>query len=358
MGKPKKNSIFYILASFYGIITEVRNRMFDLGILKSRSFDLPVISLGNLAVGGTGKTPHAEFLIQHLSKKFKIAVLSRGYKRETTGFVLANQNSTAKTIGDEPFQVFRKFPNLTVAVDEKRVRGIEKLLELNSEKDVIILDDAFQHRYVKAGLSILLTDFSNLFENDFMLPYGTLREWKRNSKRADIIVVTKCPIETQQSEFELIENTLNIKSHQRLFFSGFTYGEIYPVFPELNESSLERMNEETSILLITGIVKPELIVSYLQSYTNKIETKFFQDHHDYTKKDLEKVEKEFENLKGEKIIVTTEKDAARLKSNTYLSDKIKQNIYALPLQVKILNNEQDIFIQKIENYVRKNSGNS
>ena len=357
MAKPHKNIVFYLLSVLYGIVTETRNRMFDRGILKQHSFDLPVISIGNLAVGGTGKTPHTEFLIRLLSEKFRTAVLSRGYRRKTTNFVLADTNSTAQSIGDEPFQIFGKFPQVTVAVDEKRVRGIQNLLKIHPDVQVIILDDGFQHRYVKPGLSILLTDYTNLYADDYMLPYGTLREYKTNSKRTDMVVVTKCPEETQPDECKSIAAKLALKSHQQLFFSTFEYGQIYPVFPEVIRKPVAEITSETAVLLVTGIVKPQPMLDWLKKNTQKVKTRFYPDHYDFDKKDISEIEKDFIDIQGDKLILTTEKDAARLKSNPDLTEKIMKSLYALPLEVKILNNEQDIFIQKIQDYVRKNSGN-
>ena len=355
--KPGKNIIFYILSLIYGGLTTIRNCFFDWGILKQHSFDLPVISIGNLAVGGTGKTPHTEFLIRLLSEKFRTAVLSRGYRRKTTNFVLADTNSTAQSIGDEPFQIFSKFQNVTVAVDEKRVRGIQNLLKIHPDVQVIILDDGFQHRPIKPGLSILLTDYTNLYADDYMLPYGTLREYKTNSKRTDMVVVTKCPEEIQPDECKSIAAKLALKSHQQLFFSTFEYRQIYPVFPEVIRKPVAEITSETAVLLVTGIVKPQPILDWLKKKTQKVKTRFYPDHHDFDKKDISEIEKDFIDIQGDKLILTTEKDAARLKSNPDLTEKIMKSLYALPLEVKILNNEQDIFIQKIQDYVRKNSGN-
>ena len=357
MATPDKNIVFYLLSLLYGIVTEVRNRMFDWGVLKQHSFDLPIISIGNLAVGGTGKTPHTEFLIQHLSEQFQIAVLSRGYRRETAGFVLADKSSTAQSIGDEPFQLFSKLPDVAVAVDEKRVRGIENLLKTKPDIQVIMLDDAFQHRHVRPGLSILLTDYANLYTDDFMLPYGTLREYRKNSKRADMVVVTKCPEDIQPDEYKSIAWKLKLRQHQQLFFSAFEYGQIYPVFPEMIRKPMPEITSDIAVLMFTGIVKPELMLNWLKKNTQKVKTRFYPDHHHFDKKDIAEIEKDFIDLPGDKLILTTEKDAARLKSNPHLTDKMKKNLYALPLEVKILNNEQDRFIQKIQDYVRKNSGN-
>lgn len=357
MLKPGKNIIFYILSLIYGALTTIRNCFFDWGIMKSKSFDLPIISIGNLAVGGTGKTPHIEFLIQHLSEKFKTAVLSRGYRRKTTGFLLANNNSTAQSIGDEPFQIFSKFPQVIVAVDEKRVRGIENLLKSNPEIQVIFLDDAFQHRHVKPGLSILLTDYANLYTDDYMLPYGTLREYKTNCKRADIVIVTKCQEVIHPDECKSIAGKLKLRPHQQLFFSTFAYGQIYPVFPEMISKPVLNIAYETAVLLVTGIEKPQPMLNWLKKKTQKVKTKFYPDHHNFNERDILDIENNFIDLQGDKLILTTEKDAARLKSNSHLTETIKKNLYALPLEVKILNNEQDIFIEKIQDYVRKNSGN-
>ena len=357
MSQPHKNIVFYFLSLVYGIITEFRNWFFDIGILPGKSFSLPIISIGNLAVGGTGKTPHTEFLIKHLSEEFKTAVLSRGYRRKTTGFVLANKNSSAQSIGDEPYQIFSKFPDMTVAVDEKRVRGIENLLKTKSETQVIFLDDAFQHRHVKPGLSIMLTDYANLYTDDFMLPYGTLREYKTNSKRADIVVVTKCPEDFHFDDCKAIAGKLKLRQHQQLFFSTFVYGQIYPIFPELISKPILDITSQMAVLLVTGIVKPQPMLNWLKKKTQNVKTKFYPDHHNFNERDILNIENDFINLQGNKLILTTEKDAARIKSNAYLSDQIRKNLYALPLEVKILNNEQDIFIQKIQDYVRKNSGN-
>ncbi len=355
--KVNKNIIFKVFSLIYGAVTEIRNSFFDLGILKTKSFDLPIISIGNLAVGGTGKTPHTEFLIQQVSKNFKIAVLSRGYKRETRGFVLADKNSTAKTIGDEPYQLFGKFPAITVAVDEKRVRGVEQLLKQKPDTELILLDDAFQHRYIKPGLSVLLTDFSKLYTDDFMLPYGSLREYPKNSYRADIIIVTKCPENMKAEDCKDITNKLKPAKHQSLFFSAFNYGKIYPVYPDIISKPAMEINNATSVLLLTGIENPQPMLEWVQKKTSRVTTKFFPDHHDFSVNDITDIEKDFAVLKEGKFILTTEKDAARLKSNPYLTATIKENLYALPLEVKILNNEQDTFIKKIQDYVSKNSGN-
>lgn len=352
MAKPHKNWIFYLLALLYGRVTELRNFLFDKKRLHSVSFQLPIICVGNLAVGGTGKTPHTEFLLQLLGDTTKTAVLSRGYKRKTKGFVLADANTNAQLIGDEPFQIFTKFPLTKVAVDEKRVRGVMKLLNRVPETEVIILDDAFQHRHIQAGLNILLTDFNNLYTDDFMLPYGTLRELPKNSKRADIVIVTKCPADFRPESKEAYREKLKMLPLQELFFSTFIYGELVSAFGSNN--SVPKIDRETTVFLLTGIENPVPMQQYIEQFTKDIVPFLFPDHHDFTEKELNDIEAKWNLTTGNKLIITTEKDAARLKSNAFVSDRIKNNTFTLPLEVKIVNDEEKLFIQKINDYVRKN----
>lgn len=354
-----------ILAPFswlYGSITTVRNWLYDRGILSSRSFDLPVISIGNLAVGGTGKTPHVEFILNLLKPDKKIAILSRGYKRKTKGFVLADKNTNSKIIGDEPFQIFSKNRDVIVAVDEKRVHGIDRLCEIYPDLQVVILDDAFQHRQVNPGLSILLTDFSNLYTRDSHLPGGNLRESKKDSKRADIIIITKCPVNISPIEMRLIEKEIKIKPHQSLFFSSYIYNEIKPVFPDYI-SEIMTYNKikkaKTDVLLVAGIVSPQPIVEQINRYTNSLQTLFFKDHHTFQRQDLRLIENKLNKMAAqEKIILVTEKDAARIVSMTDFPESLKSMIYTIPIRVKILHDQEQIFTDKIISYVAENSRNS
>lgn len=361
MRQPKKHFILYPLSLVYGLITGFRNWLFDQDLLKSTEYRFPLISVGNLAVGGTGKTPHTEFILRILQNEWTIAVLSRGYKRNTKGFHLADATSTSLTLGDESFQIHQKFPNVTVAVDEKRVHGIEQLQSHITNLQVIVLDDAFQHRYVVPGLSILLTDYSNLYCHDLMLPAGQLREWKSGSTRANIIVVTKCPPNINPMEMRVVELELNIAPNQLVFFSCLQYEEFVPVFPEFisKEVTLSEIKEKkASTLLVAGIVSPESIVDYLKPNFSEVETLFFDDHHPFRKKDFNAISKRFEALTcTEKILLVTEKDAARLVSNPLFPEHLKQYTYALPIRVRILHNQEDQFIKKIRNYVRENSRN-
>ena len=261
MIKPGKNIVFYFLSLLYGGVTAVRNLLFDTKVLRSTEFSIPIISVGNLAAGGTGKTPHIEMLLKILGKKYRTAVLSRGYKRKTKGFVLAGNNVNAEQIGDEPFQIFTKFPESVVAVDEKRVRGVEKLLLLFPEISVILLDDAFQHRHIIPGLNILLTDYRLLFSEDHMLPFGMLREYPVGSRRADVVIVTKCP-EGEILKPEEYRKKLKLLPNQELYFSAFEYGMIYPVFKK--NGIVSEINRETTVFVVTELKIRRRCISILK----------------------------------------------------------------------------------------------
>ncbi len=350
----------YPVAWIYRLIVVLRNKFFDWGILKSKSFDLPVISVGNLAVGGTGKTPHTEYLIRLLESNYKVAVLSRGYKRHTGGYILATPESTAREIGDEPYQIYTKFPSVTVAVDEDRCHGIRRLMSLKeSPVDVVLLDDAFQHRYVKSGLNILLTDYHRLFCDDALLPAGCLREPISGKNRAHTIIVTKCPKDIKPIDFNIITKRLNLYPYQRLYFSSFRYGNLRAVFScPNNELPLSALTGK-SILLVTGIASPDSIFEELKEYTDKVVLLSFRDHHDFTHKDVALIKERFKELgKEERLIVTTDKDATRLLHHPSVDDDLKPFIYALPIEVEFLQKKQESFNQHIINYVRANTRNS
>lgn len=359
--KQNKHIILFPFSLLYGLVTGVRNWMFDRGMLKSTTFDFPLICIGNLAVGGTGKTPHTEFILSALQSEWKSAMLSRGYKRKTKGFYLADENSDSLTLGDEPYQIHQKFPAVKVAVDEKRVRGVNKLQSLFPDLQVIVLDDAFQHRYIETGFSILLTDFANLYSRDMLLPAGSLRETKSGSKRANIIVVTKCPIDLSPIDMRLIEMELKPATNQMLFFSSYVYDELVPVFPESVKKiwTYDQLKEsKAGVLLVAGIVSPEPIVKELSKYTDTIETLFYADHHAFQARDFTQISTQFDKIiTSEKIILVTEKDAARLLSSSILPEALKAHIYALPIRVEILLDQEILFIQKIKSYVVEDSRN-
>jgi tetraacyldisaccharide 4'-kinase len=344
------------LSWIYGLGVWVRNKLFDWGILPVEAFSVPVISVGNITVGGTGKTPHTEYLIRLLSRKYKVAVLSRGYKRKTKGFALADDAATSDTIGDEPLQMHRKFPSALVAVDADRRRGIKNLLNLPEDRkpEVILLDDAFQHRYVKPSLSILLTNRRRLIYADCLLPAGRLREPAANHVRADIIICTKCDESFEQVDFQIVEEKLHLHPEQQLFFSATGYKSLLPVFPENNaikKESIERLKKEDySFLLIAGLAHPDDLIQYLENYTSDLHSLIYPDHHAFNNKNIQEITETFDRIDNEnKVIITSEKDAVRLADNPYFPENLKAFIYYLPVEVIV--NQEEIFTQKIEEHV-------
>ena len=323
----------------YGLVTWFRNFFYDKNIFKSYQFKTPVICVGNLNVGGTGKTPQIEYLINLLSENYKIATLSRGYKRKTKGFVLANKNSNAEILGDEPYQFYSKFKNILVAVDEDRKSGIENLLSLKNKPDIILLDDAFQHRKIHASTYILLSAFDDLYCDDFILPAGNLRESCNGAKRANIIIVTKCPKNLSKPERNLIEAKLNLMPYQKLFFTFIDYETA--IFNDHKHIKVEDIIDNEK-LLIAGIAKPKPFFEYLKSDKNIILE--FADHYNFKRKDIEN----FKILSQNKIIITTEKDYARLKDN------FKENLYFLPIKCSFIDNQNffnNLIIQSISKYI-------
>ena len=316
--------LLFPFSILYGIIVTVRNWLFDLGIKKSTSFELPIISVGNLSVGGTGKTPMIEYLIRLFAEK-KITVLSRGYKRATQGFVLADETTTVTDIGDEPFQFFSKFKNISVAVDEKRVHGVEEILKQKPTTELVLLDDSFQHRHIKPGLQILLTSYDKLFYKDFILPTGDLRELWWGKNRADIIVVTKCPETISGAERHKI--TQRIHKKKPVFFTTIAYADtVY----SLTDSRMVDELINTEIVLVTGIAKSKPLVIFLESKCQQIHHLEYSDHHNFTAQEVKDIQAKFDVISSEnKILLTTEKDFMRLQNE--FSD-----LYYLPIQVKFI----------------------
>ena len=345
------------LSWLYGIGVNFRNRMFDKKILKQRKFNIPIICVGNLTVGGTGKTPHIEYLVRLLSPKFKVAVLSRGYKRKSKGFKIVETDSKAQDVGDEPLQIKQKFPDILVIVDKNRVKAIEKILSFDKEKqpDVILLDDGFQHRYVLPSMSILLVDSNRPVFEDKLLPAGMLREPLKSLDRASIVMVTKCQPDMHPIDFRIYSNGLDLFPYQDLYFTSFVYDNLKPVFPELNLDSLP-LDElrKKHIFLVTGIASPGPLVRKLEYKTYNLYTKFFPDHHNFTKDDIRSISEFADSIKdNNKIILTTEKDAVRFLTLSYLPDDIKNMLYYIPVNVAFINNEEKkSFNNKIINHVR------
>lgn len=348
------------LSWIYGLIVYIRNKLFDLKILKQKSYDIPVICIGNITVGGTGKTPHTEYLIKLLSKNFRVAVLSRGYKRKTSGYVLSDENSTAKQIGDEPYQMKNKFCNISVAVDGKRTRGIEKLLSLprDEKPQVILLDDAYQHRYVKPSYSILLTDYNRLITEDKLIPVGRLREPAHYSEQANSIIVTKCPQDINPLDQRIILKDMNVYPYQDLLYTTFRYGNLENVFDKQKTISLE--TNKHSILAVTGIANPSNLYEYLKNYSSDLLSIEYPDHYQFKMKDITDIQHKFNEIAStSKIIVITEKDAARLRCMKYIPDELKQSIYYIPIEVTFINKEEkDRFDQKIIEHVEQYKANS
>jgi len=360
-GNFKKYYFLFPFAVIYWLIVIIRNKLFDIHILPEKEFNIPIISVGNITVGGTGKTPHIEYLIRILKRDFNIATLSRGYKRKTRGFILSTIDSKSTEIGDEPRQLKYKFPNTHIAVSERRVKGIEKLIKQINNLDAVLLDDAYQHRYVKAGINILLIDFNRIITKDYLLPVGRLREPSYEMHRASIIIITKCPQEIKPIEKRIIQKEINPFPFQKLFFTTYSYQNIEPVFVDKSEELGFDYPaiENHCVMLITGIANSGPIKNYISKLAKQIIELKFSDHHNFVKKDIEKIINTFRSINCEqKLILTTEKDAVRLKNTNQFPEEIENQFYYLPIEVKFLFNEQDEFISQILNYVQKNKKHS
>ena len=335
----------------------LRNLLFDCNLLKSHSFPIPTICIGNITVGGTGKTPHTEYLVELLAPKHRIAVLSRGYGRKSKGYIKATESTPMPILGDEPFQIKNKYPDIDVAVCEKRVVGIKHLLTEEKSPEAILLDDAFQHRHVKSGLNILLIDSNRPIWQDSVLPFGRMREDVSGIKRADIVIITKCNGVTPR-QLEWCKNYIKEWKDMPVFFSEMKYGSHYPIFKEAAQA--DDITAYDEILLVTGIAKPAPLRDEIERRGTKVELMQFEDHHNFTTADFESIAARFKEMKGaKKAIITTEKDATRLLQRSDLPRTVKENIYALPIKVKIIGEgEEKMFNQIIENYVTENSRNS
>lgn len=343
----------YPLSLIYSFVLYIRHRLFDINLLRSKSFDIPIICVGNLSFGGTGKTPHTEYLIRLLSKSMKVAVLSRGYGRSTKGFVLAHEGVTHEEIGDEPLQYFTEFPDIIVAVDENRVEGVRRLMDMDIKPDVILLDDAFQHRRIKPGYNILLTDYHSLYSKDHLTPVGNLRDIKSEARRANVIIVTKCPVVIDPYTKRNIIESLKPKPYQKVLFSHISFDDLEP----LNETAKAKdLAQCRSIFMFCGIANPYPLEDYLKRKTNTLSTIIFNDHHSFTKENINAILEGFNNVIGKnKIAVTTEKDTMRLTNSLNLFENIP--LFSIPIKVRFHEDDGDIFNKEIIDYVgiRKNS---
>ncbi len=342
------------LSWLYGIITLLRNRLYDWKVLKEKKFDVHTIGVGNLAVGGAGKTPLVEYLIKLLlNEQSQLATLSRGYKRKTSGFLLATEGSTSDDIGDEPLIYHSKYP-VQVAVDGNRVRGVTNLLAQNNPPKIILLDDVFQHRAIRCGLNIVVSEYSHLYFNDTMLPSGTLREFASGIQRADIIVISKTPERTSAVEIRTVLKDIAPKAHQYVFFSYLKYGELFAIHDAAQ--TLNTLNDlyRLRVIVFSGIANPKPMLTYLNEYAADVRHLPFADHHDFSERDLVEVERYYHSFEGgNKILVTTEKDLMRLRKEPLWSMAKTMNIYILPVEVTFKDKEEE-FNQLIHKYVRTN----
>ena len=337
----------------YGAGVWLRNTAFNVGLLPQEEFDIPVVSVGNITVGGTGKTPHAEYIVEALYRRYHMAVLSRGYKRKTKGFILASNNMTPRDIGDEPYQIYRKYAGLiTLAVCESRRKGIRQLLRIDPEINLILLDDGFQHRYVKPKVNIVLMDYNRPSYDDKLMPLGSLREPVTSLTRSDIVVVTKCPTGLSPVDIRMMKKNLEQymfpPPSQQLFFSNIRYADPVPVFPVQSPqlTSLNWLHPDDAVLCLTGIATPKPLVRYLRQFAAPVKVMHFDDHHFFTRRDFSDIFKVYKSLEGKrKFIITTEKDAVRILSNPYFPPTKRNCIYYIPMRVGFLESEGPNFIE-------------
>ncbi|MDR1348444.1 MAG: tetraacyldisaccharide 4'-kinase [Prevotellaceae bacterium] len=340
-----------IISFVYGAAVSIRNKLYDIGIFPHKEVkDVVTIVIGNITVGGTGKTPHSEFMLEILKNEFKVALLSRGYKRKTKKFRYVETTSTSMEAGDEPLQIKRKFPDVIVAVDADRIRGIKRIKEQNPDIDVIVLDDAFQHRRLKPALSVLLCDYLRPINKDKMLPWGTLRDKQNQKYRADIVFVTKCPQNTSPIDMRIVINDLNLFPYQQLFFTSLEYNDLKPVFDI--ECKPVATDEAAAV---AGIANPRLFEEYISANYTKPQILIFPDHHDFSQKDIDNI---CSIIDKNELFITTEKDAMRLMNHDNFTEQQKAKMFYLPVKIKFLNREEPKLTSYIIDYIKKYKGNS
>lgn len=353
----KINEWLLPLSWLYGVGSDFRNMLFNTGILSSKSYSIPIISVGNITAGGTGKTPHIEYLIRLLSERYRVAVLSRGYKRRTRGYVLAQPDTPMEMIGDEPWQIKEKFPQAYVAVDTNRRHGIERLMTDQKTRDVqvILLDDAYQHRYVTPGINILLIDYHRMITEDCLLPAGRLRERVSSKIRANMVIVTKCPRNLTPIGYRVVQQSLHLKPYQSLFFSTFKYGNLRKLFTK-GEMPLEQIRKDSMhVLLVTGIGNPQQMEQDMRKFAQYVTPLSYSDHHYFTPQNVEEINNAALKMPKPMIVVTTEKDAPRLKNMQGFNEVVRDNLYVFPIEIEILKEKKTTLNEQIINYVHKNS---
>ena len=351
--------LYYIwrpISLFYEIGVRVRNLFFTWNLLSSKQYPIPVICVGNLAVGGTGKTPLVEYLIRLLRSRYRVAVLSRGYKRRSSGFVLAKEKDTAAHIGDEPYQIKLKYPDVIVAVDKDRRRGMRKLLALPEEErpQVVLLDDAFQHRYIQPSLSIIVTDYNRLYYKDRLMPVGRLREPASSIKRADIVIISKFDASLKPIDCRIIENDMKLSLYQPSFFTSVDYQRMEGVFPKDSyPRTLSGIKKEDEVLLLTGIANPTLLIKEVKKYSDHVKVMSYPDHHSFSRKDVKKIKSEMLKMKtANPLIICTEKDAARIRNNTFFPEAWRSNFYYVPIMINFLFEKRELFDNSILKHVK------
>ncbi len=340
--------LLFPLSLIYAVVVWMRNRLYDRKIFSSSTFNLPVICVGNLSVGGTGKSTMVEYLVRHFKDQVTLAILSRGYKRKTTGYALANERTTALEIGDEPMQFRIKFPDITIAVGEERIVAIPQLLHDRPATRLIILDDAFQHRSVTAGLNILLTEYNNLFTRDWFLPTGDLRDEKASYQRAQLLVVTKCDPELTKGEATSVADEINVLPHQHLFFTSIKYGIPY----HLTRHHLVPVTASMEVLLVSGIANPGPLKDFLQENSRAYYEMLYSDHHIFTIDDWKEIVKRFDSISAtNKLILTTEKDAVRLVK--FVNEVKSLPLFVMPIEMQVLFNEEKRFTDIITTFISR-----
>ena len=338
------------LSWLYGLVVHIRHKLFDLKILRSEEFDIPVVCIGNLTVGGTGKTPVAELLIERFSEHYRVGVLSRGYRRRTKGFVLSTPTSSARTIGDEPRQMKLKYPSVPVAVCEKRAEGIRLLRKAHPEIELIILDDAFQHRYVEPWVNILLMDYNNPVYRDRLLPWGRLRDTRNQIHRANFVLVTKCPDDLNPLDMRIVINSLGLFPYQSLYFTRMRQGEITPLFAD---RAVGKVREGDPVIAMSGIANPVPLLENLRKRFDVVAELTFDDHHTYRLSDMRRLEALFAAY-PDAVVLTTEKDAVKLTNRKKVPEAVQQRLYYVPIHVSFVADSESEFLRQLELYVRTN----
>lgn len=341
--------LLFPLAVLYGLGVAIRNGFYQAGLLKGVSFGIPVISVGNLTVGGTGKTPHTEYLIRLLREYLKLAILSRGYRRKTTGYLEVNSFHDASTVGDEPLQYKRKYPDVQVAVAESRSLAIPLVLRSYPETQVVIMDDGFQHREVQPGLNILLTEFNRLYTRDWLLPVGRLREWRQSADRADMIIVTKCPLSISSDQMKNIRDEVIRHPSQQVFFSRYFYGNPYKMY----SGSRIELSANLDVLLVVAIAGTEYLLEYVDSQVGEVRMLEYHDHHPFSNFDIGNIELYYKNMSNDRqrIILTTEKDAMRLDTHRELLRQLDLPIYILPVAVQFVGEDAGAFDGAVKDWL-------